>query len=153
MDLSPPRNKQSKSFTVTPSNSPTSLSKQQQRLMNICQSEERIPLKKMKKKPTKSELQLVLQHFDEAMDKNIEQILMKHERHVIEKRDEIYAKAKKQGISAKSKDLVRLKVLADVIEYTFMNIEPPNDYTKVRMSRLFAIHFRYLLTLLNLLEN
>merc|ERR1712233_199492 len=68
----------SENFTVTPPNSPNHFhTKQQQvRLPNICQNEQVTPSKKMKKNATKSELQLVLQHFEEAKNKNIEQILV-----------------------------------------------------------------------------
>ena len=101
------------------------------RTLNIHQDVDIIPPKKMKKQATVEELQLVLEHFEMAHAKDIEAILLENEPHVIEYRDKMYAQAKKSGITAQSEDMIRLKVLGHVVQYAYMNIEPPNDYTKV----------------------
>ena len=89
------------------------------------------PSEKMKKNPSIEELQLVVDHFDAARTKDIEAILTEHEPHVLEHRDKIYAQALSDGITVDSDDRTRLKVLARVVEYTFNNVEPPDEYTKV----------------------
>ena len=101
------------------------------RKTNIYQNEDiKAPIK-MKKKASEEELQMVLDHFQEAHDKDIEQILVEHEPHVIRYRDAKYAEAKQLGITLDSDDKERLKILGDVVKFTYMNIEPPNEYTKV----------------------
>ena len=87
--------------------------------------------KKMKKNPSREELQLVVDHFDAARTKDVEAILKEHELHVLEHRDTIYAQAMSDGFTVDSDDRTRLKVLARVVEYTFNNVEPPDEYTKV----------------------
>ena len=89
------------------------------------------PSKKMKKNPSTEELQLVVDHFDAARTKDIEAIMKEHEPHVLEHRDTIYAQALSDSITVDSDDRTRLKVLARVVEYTFNNVEPPDEYTKV----------------------
>eukprot|EP00486_Rosalina_sp_Unknown_P015656 CAMPEP_0201594786 /NCGR_PEP_ID=MMETSP0190_2-20130828/191985_1 /ASSEMBLY_ACC=CAM_ASM_000263 /TAXON_ID=37353 /ORGANISM="Rosalina sp." /LENGTH=687 /DNA_ID=CAMNT_0048054521 /DNA_START=190 /DNA_END=2253 /DNA_ORIENTATION=+ len=97
---------------------------------NIHQNVDIVPPKKMKKKATIEELQLVLDHFQVAKDKDIEAILRENEPHVLEYRDKMYEQARKSGINQQSEDMIRLKVLGHVVQYAYMNIEPPNDYTK-----------------------
>ena len=104
---------------------------------NITQKQQVVPPKKMKKKASKEELQLVVNHFAAAEEKNIEGILKQHEPHVLEYRDKIYAQALNDGVTVNSDDMTRLKVLAAVVEYAFMNIEPPNEYTKVCTNSFF----------------
>ena len=106
---------------------------------NITQKQQIVPPKKMKKKASKEELQLVVNHFAAAEEKDIEGILKQDEPHVLEYRDKIYAQALNDGVTVTSDDMTRLKVLAAVVEYAFMNIEPPNEYTKVCTNSLF--HF------------
>eukprot|EP01084_Bolivina_argentea_P108265 193476_1 len=89
-----------------------------------------VPPKKMKKIATKKELEMVLEHYEYTNNRNIEQILLQHEPHIIEYRDRVYLEAKQNGITAQSSDYLRLKILGAVVEYTYMNIEPPDDYTK-----------------------
>eukprot|EP00484_Ammonia_sp_Unknown_P011321 CAMPEP_0197077230 /NCGR_PEP_ID=MMETSP1384-20130603/212508_1 /TAXON_ID=29189 /ORGANISM="Ammonia sp." /LENGTH=622 /DNA_ID=CAMNT_0042516091 /DNA_START=176 /DNA_END=2044 /DNA_ORIENTATION=+ len=88
------------------------------------------PPKKMRKKATPQELELVLKHYQIAMEKEIELILQQHEPHILVYRDQKYEAAKQKGIDAQSDDAERLKVLGDVVKYTYMNIEPPDEYTK-----------------------
>eukprot|EP01084_Bolivina_argentea_P123889 219533_1 len=102
----------------------------QRRQTNIHQNINITPPKKMRQKATKDELQLVLNHFKIAKNKDIESILRKHEPHVLYYRDKLYNEAKQSGINAQSNDYMRLKILGAVVEFTYMNIEPPNEYTK-----------------------
>eukprot|EP01084_Bolivina_argentea_P117890 209274_1 len=81
-------------------------------------------------KPKYEELQLVIDHYKIAQNKNIEQILLANEPHIIQHKNKIYAKAKKDGITYNSDDIIRLKVLSNIIEYIYNTIEPPNEYTK-----------------------
>ena len=113
---------------------PHHLSPGDRRDTNIRQRVHIVPPIKMKKKASNEELQLVLDHFEAAQKKDIEAILKENEPQVIEYRDTMYAQALSDGITAESDDVSRLKVLARVVEYTFMNIEPPNEYTKVCIS-------------------
>ena len=99
--------------------------------IHIHQTKDVVPPKKMKKEATREELQLVLDHFERAHDKDIEQLLKENEPHVIEYRDKMYAQARKSGVTSDSEDMIRLKVLGHVVRYAYMNIEPPNEYTKV----------------------
>eukprot|EP01083_Nonionella_stella_P081919 225944_1 len=85
---------------------------------------------KKKKTPTQQELQLVLDHHTIAQTKDVGQILLKHEPHVLHHRDKVYCEAKKNGISSTSSDQTRLGVLMAVIEYVYTHVEPPNEYTK-----------------------
>eukprot|EP01084_Bolivina_argentea_P173565 300639_1 len=97
---------------------------------NITQKEDIIPPKKMKKAATLEELQMVIHHFDIAQQKDMEDILSVHEPHVLDYRDKQYLKAQDRGITADSDDDTRLKILTDVVQFAFMTIEPPNEYTK-----------------------
>jgi len=81
--------------------------------------------------PTRDELKLVLEHFDAAQKRNMEAILTENEPQVLEHRDKIYTKAQADGITAESHSDSRLSVLSQVVEYLFMNVEPPNHYTKI----------------------
>ena len=104
---------------------------------NIRQKVHVVPPKTLKKKASIEELQLVINHFAAAEEKDIEGILKQHEPHVLEYRDKIYAQALNDGVTVTSDDMTRLKVLAPVVEYAFMNIEPPNEYTKLTDRRHF----------------
>ena len=84
------------------------------------------------KSATNQELLLVLDHFEAAQKKDIEAILKEHEPHVLTYRDDTYCQALRDGITSESDMNTRLAVLLKVMEFLFMNIEPPNHYTKVR---------------------
>eukprot|EP01084_Bolivina_argentea_P230964 389628_1 len=97
---------------------------------NITQIKDIVPPKKMKKEATVKELRQVINHHKIAQNKDIEDILTTNEPHVLNYRDKLYLEAHQNGITQHSSDAMRLKILAAVVEYAFMNIEPPNEYTK-----------------------
>eukprot|EP01084_Bolivina_argentea_P039418 72850_1 len=88
------------------------------------------PASSMRKRPSEEELQLVLEHFKMAETKDFEQILYNNHPNILHFRDQTYSDAKQNQINCKSDDTKRLDVLKTVVEYAYMNIEPPNEYTK-----------------------
>jgi len=60
----------------------------------------------------------------------LNQYLQKNYPNVIEYRNMTYNDAKKKKITVESNNLQRLQYIAKVVEHTYYNIEPPDEYTK-----------------------
>jgi len=88
------------------------------------------PPKKMKGKATSQELKMVLHHFEIALNKDIEELLRTHEPHIVAYREARYRQAMQEGVTESSDVALRLRVVGDVVEHTFMRTEPPDEYTK-----------------------
>jgi hypothetical protein len=84
----------------------------------------------LKRKPSADEWTLVESAYAQARMVDIESILREFEPKVLEKRDAVYARAQKRGVTEASDDKDRLAVVGEVVEYLFHNVEPPDEYTK-----------------------
>jgi hypothetical protein len=84
-----------------------------------------------KKEFTAGEIDAVLRDTQNAWTRDLEAVLLDHEPHVIEYRNEIYLQALANGVTSQSPTEKRLFYIEKVVSFLFMNVEPPNKYTAI----------------------